>query len=103
MKDLDSRWDVDALRLANDFSGAAGADRGVLVARVFQDMQRRAGARAVPPSMPALATALAEKSAAFTAPAAHDRSLKALAAFDAQPRPSPCAPKSAPAWHAAAS
>src|SRR5947209_8735720 len=42
MKDLDIRWDQDALRLANDFAPreAVTAERGALIARNMQELER---------------------------------------------------------------
>ncbi|HUP30692.1 MAG TPA: hypothetical protein VM122_11000, partial [Usitatibacter sp.] len=89
MKDQDARWDIDALRLANDLAAAAPSgvvpDRDRHVARSLQDLERGSGAQAIAPTLPALKAALAEKAAAFgDLRLAHRRSVESLASFNAQ-------------------
>ncbi len=90
MKDQDARWDIDALRLADDLTASPAsasplADRDTLIARSLQDLERGSGTEAIAAALPSLKTALAEKAAAFAdMRLAHRRSLEALATFNAQ-------------------
>ncbi len=81
LRDMDARWDLDGLRIANDFAAtpAAVADRSIIVARIFHELEHGAGRTAVGPQVPALRSGMAEKEAAFRAlRAAHNRSMEAL-------------------------
>jgi two-component system, NtrC family, sensor kinase len=92
MRDLDTRLDADALRLANDLgrdaapSGAAPslADRSASLARQLQALEREGVRGAVAPALPALRAGLAGKGRALAAlQAAHAGSRAALERFDA--------------------
>ena len=83
LRDMDARWDLDGLRVANDFAPtpAAVADRSIIVGRIFHELESGAGRSAVGPQVPALRAGMAEKEAAFRAlRAAHRRTLEALEA-----------------------
>ena len=81
LRDMDSRWDLDGLRVANDFSPnpVPVPDRSIVVARIFQELEHGPGRAAVGAQIPALRAGMAEKQAAFTAlRAAHAHSMDAL-------------------------
>ena len=90
MKDLDARWDTDALRLASELGApAAGsapvADRAALLARILRDLEQDGVDRAIADGMSGLRTGLAEKTSAFRAlVSAHRASMEALAEFTRQ-------------------
>jgi two-component system NtrC family sensor kinase len=68
MKDFDNRWDDDAVRISNDFSGAAPqADFAAMMGRILQEADRIATREAFRKELTQLRTALAEKEAAFKA------------------------------------
>jgi two-component system, NtrC family, sensor kinase len=84
MKDHDTRWDVDALRIANDFAPRpAAADRGAFLSRDMRELEREFQGGAVAGEWPKLRSALAEKQAAYAAlVAAHARSVEGWTALD---------------------
>ena len=81
IKDLDARWDADALELAREVAPSMGnpvADRGALMSRLLRELERGTSAQSIATTLPVLRRALTEKSAAFTAlRAAHQRALDA--------------------------
>ena len=80
MKDLDTHWDEDAARIANDFAGTAApqADFSAMMARTLQEIERGASREAFRKDLAQLRNALGEKEAAFKAfRAAHQRSAEA--------------------------
>ena len=85
MKEQDARWSADAVRLANDFSARESAipDRGPLLGRTLQDLERNFSGGALAGEWPRLRSALSEKQAAYaTLRAAHARSLETWRALD---------------------
>jgi signal transduction histidine kinase len=85
MKDIDIRWDQDALHLANDFSPrqAPSADRGALIARNMQELERGFTSGALAAEWPKLRAALSEKQAAHAAlRAAHARTVEEWRSLD---------------------
>jgi signal transduction histidine kinase len=81
LRDMDARWDMDGLRVANDFSASPlpVPDRSVVVSRIFQELEHGPGRAAVGAQIPALRAGIAEKQAAFrTLLAAHAHSMGAL-------------------------
>ena len=81
MKDLDTRWDVDALRLANDLSAAPAtiADRGPMLARILRELESGPVRSAIAEQLPRLRSGMTEKEAAFVAlRGAHGRSFEAF-------------------------
>ena len=85
MKDLDTHWDEDAARIANDFAGTAApqAEFSAMMARTLQEIERGASREAFRKDLAQLRTALGEKEAAFKAfRAAHQRSAEAGRAMD---------------------
>ena len=83
LRDADTRWDADGLRLADDLGDrpASAPDRGPVVTRVLQELDRL-GPRGVPaPQLSQLRAGMAAKQEAWAAlKGAHARSLEALAA-----------------------
>ncbi len=67
MKDLDTRWDVDALRTVGQFAPASAAspDRGRLIARSLRDLEREGARSDFSAQVKGLHAGLAEKDAAF--------------------------------------
>ena len=85
MKDLDSHWDEDAARIANDFAGTAApqADFSAMMARTLQEIERGASREAFRKDLAHLRTALGEKEAAFKAfRAGHQKSVETGRAMD---------------------
>ena len=83
LRDMDTRWDMDGLRVANDFGDTQGlvADRSFILARIFQEIEHGSGRAAMGSQAPALRAAMAEKQAAFRSLRdAHARSMDALEA-----------------------
>ena len=83
LRDMDMRWDLDALRLANDFSARPGAipDRSGVVGRILQELQHGSGRRAQAVDVPVLRAGIAQKQQAFASlAAAHGKSVAALGA-----------------------
>ena len=81
LRDMDTGWDADALRVANDFSAvpAAVPDRSAIVARIFQELEHGQARQSVGPQIPALRARFAEKQSAFRAlRSAHAQSVEAL-------------------------
>ncbi|MDQ3025622.1 MAG: ATP-binding protein [Pseudomonadota bacterium] len=81
LRDMDARWDLDGLRVANDFAPtpAAVADRSIIVGRIFHELENGVGRPAVGPQVPALRAGMAEKESAFRAlRTAHRRTMEAL-------------------------
>ena len=81
LRDMDTGWDADALRVANDFSAvpAAISDRSAIVTRIFHELENGPARQAVGPQIPALRARFAEKQAAFrTLRAVHGQSVEAL-------------------------
>ncbi len=81
MKDLDTRWDVDAQRIANAFAAAPAAspDRGRMIARSLRDLEREGARSDFSPQVRGLNLGLAEKEAAFQR--LRDAHLQSLNAF----------------------
>ena len=64
MKDLDSRWDEDVLRMANDFSGAAPrADFPLQMGRILSDLERSGPGSAFGHDLAQLRAGLGDKDA----------------------------------------
>ena len=81
LRDMDTRWDLDGLRVANDFSPDAlpAPDRSTVIARIFQELEHGPGRAAVGAQIPALRAGMAEKQAAFRSLRnAHVHSMEAL-------------------------
>src|SRR5687767_1862946 len=81
LRDADARWDVDALRLANDLGAtqASVSDRWPIIARIFQELEHGEGRAALVGQIPRLRAGMAAKNDAFRAlRSAHARSLDAL-------------------------
>jgi two-component system, NtrC family, sensor kinase len=81
LRDLDLRLDADGARLAADLGSRAApaADRSVVIARVFQELEHGSARSAVGSQVPALRAGMAEKQAAFRAlQNAHAHSIEAL-------------------------
>src|SRR5258708_12208161 len=81
MKDLDTRWDGDAQRIANAFAAAPAAspDRGRMIARSLRDLEREGARSDFSPQVRGLNLGLAEKEAAFQR--LRDAHLQSLNAF----------------------
>ena len=78
LKDLDSRWDIDALRHANALSSAAPAvhDRGPVLARILQELSRDPVYTAIGSRLDGIRTGFAMKQELFgTLQSAHVQSL----------------------------
>ena len=85
MRDHDARWDIDASRLANDFSPpeAAKVDRGQLIGRMMQQLEGGPAREKIAEQLPVLRAGIAAKDAAFKALLAlHGQSLAAFKALD---------------------
>lgn len=85
MKDLDTRWDADALGIANTFAPASVpiVDRGPLVSRLLKELEASAPRDAFAGQLRGLRSDLAEKDAAFnTLRATHTRTLESLKGLD---------------------
>jgi signal transduction histidine kinase len=84
MKDLDSHWDDDAARIANDFTAAAPqADFAAMMSRILSELERGAPREAFRKELMQLRSGLSEKEAAFKAlREAHARSVEAARAMD---------------------
>jgi len=83
LRDMDAGWDVDGMRLANDFNPtqASVADRSRIVSRIFQELEHGAARTSAGSQIPALRAGMAEKQVAFRAlRAAHGQSLESLVA-----------------------
>jgi len=80
IRDLDLRLDVDGSRLANDLStNEPIADRSLVLARIFQELEHGQARGVVGTQVPALRAGMAEKQAALRAlKNAHAHSLGAL-------------------------
>ena len=63
LKEIDTRWDADAGRLAA--GGPPGADRGTTLARVLRELDRVAGRPEVAAALPAIREGMAGKTAAW--------------------------------------
>ncbi|MFZ3322978.1 MAG: ATP-binding protein [Usitatibacter sp.] len=85
MKDLDSRWDEDVLRMANDFSGTAPrADFPLQMGRILSDLERSGPGSAFGHDLAQLRAGLGDKDlAARSLRDAHQRTLEASQAADA--------------------
>jgi signal transduction histidine kinase len=82
LRDMDSGWDADGLRLANDLASRPGAysDRSMVMARIFQELEHGRGHAAGGTQIAALRAMLTEKRAAFSVLRdAHTESVAALA------------------------
>src|SRR5688572_1225294 len=82
LRDADTRWEADAVRLANDLGDrpAAVPDRSPMVARILQELQGLRGEAAPEGELAQIRASVAAKQEAFSAlKAAHARSLAALA------------------------
>jgi two-component system NtrC family sensor kinase len=84
MRGLDTRWDEDAARIANDFGAAAPqADFSAMMARTLAELERAPAPAAFTQELAQLRSGLAEKDAAFKAlRAAHARTLETARAMD---------------------
>mgnify|MGYP001475720027 CR=1 FL=1 len=85
LKDLDTRWDADAARLAATLdAGAALPDRGGTLARILRELERGSGRRELSEAFPAIKEGMSRKSAAWEElTARHAKSVAALAAAQA--------------------
>lgn len=85
LKDFDSHWDDDVLRLANDFSGSLPrADFPVMMGRIVSELDRRARGNAFGKEVALLRTGLNEKDAAARAlRESHQHTQDAAQAMDA--------------------
>ncbi len=81
MKDLDTRWDVDAQRIANQFAPALASspDRGRMIARSLRDLEREGARPDFSSQVRGLHVGLAEKETAFQR--LRDAHLQSLGAF----------------------
>jgi signal transduction histidine kinase len=86
MRDLDSHWDDEASRLANDFAGTQPrGDFAAMIGRTLSELERGASREAFRKEGSDLRVALGEKNSAFAAlRAAHARSVEAGKAMDAE-------------------
>jgi len=85
MKDLDTRWDVDAQRIANQFapSSASSPERGRLIGRSLRELEREGTRAAFSSQVRGLNAGLAEKETAFQRVRdAHLQSLNAFSRLD---------------------
>ena len=84
MKDFDSRWDDDAVRISNDFAGAAPqADFAAMMGRILHEVDRLATRESLRKEIARLRSALTEKETAFKALRdAHRASVEAGRAMD---------------------
>jgi signal transduction histidine kinase len=83
LRDMDTGWNADALRLANDFATvpAAVPDRSAIVGRIFQELEHGQARQAMGAQVPALRASFRDKQSAFARlRAAHTRSVEALRA-----------------------
>jgi signal transduction histidine kinase len=83
LRDMDARWDADALRIANDISRdkASIADRAPVVDRILRELAQGAGGKPLQAQVAALRTGMSQRQAAFGAlREAHAASLQALEA-----------------------
>jgi len=83
LKDVDTRWDVDALRLTDALSGAAHPvpDRGPILGRILQELGQPGPREALGPRYEPIRAGVVEKQAAFGALVqAHADTLKAIEA-----------------------
>jgi signal transduction histidine kinase len=81
LRDMDARWDLDGLRVANDFSPTTVpvADRSGVISRILQELDNGPGRAALGPQGATLRPAIAEKQAAFAQlREVHGRSARAL-------------------------
>src|SRR5258706_3226921 len=81
MKDIDARWDSDALRLANEVAASKNPvpDRSALLARVLRELEEGTSRTAIAQQVPAIRAALTQKDAVFKdLRKAHDVSLRTL-------------------------
>jgi two-component system, NtrC family, sensor kinase len=82
LKDVDMRWDLDALRLANGLSAPAPfvPDRGPIIARILQELDQPGTRDALGPRLATIRAGIVEKQQAFGAlRSRHADSLKAIA------------------------
>ncbi len=78
LKEIDTRWDADAGRLAT--GGSPGADRGPTLARILRELDRATGRPEVAAALPAIREGMAGKSAAWEElKARHAKSASAFA------------------------
>ncbi len=85
MKDFDDHWDEDALRIANEFGGAAApqADFSAMMGRILLEIERSASREAFRSELVKLRSALSEKALAFKAlREAHQRSVQGARTMD---------------------
>jgi two-component system NtrC family sensor kinase len=81
LRDMDTRWDLDGLRVANDFSATAlpVADRSVVIARILQELENGPRRAAGEFDATSIRAAIDGKRVEFAKlRAAHARSMKAL-------------------------
>ena len=89
MKDLDTRWDADALRIVNDLGAApvATPERGRLIGRALRELENNGGRADLVAQVRGLRSALSEKETAFQAlREAHARSLEVIVRLDEELR-----------------
>jgi two-component system NtrC family sensor kinase len=81
LRDLDARWDADALRLANDLTGKPSIpDRTPLVTRIFNELERSGARAALGSQLGELRAGMTAKQEAYAAlRKAHERSFEAIA------------------------
>ncbi len=85
MKDLDTRWDVDALRIVNELAVASTAtpERGRLIARALRELENNGGSADLVAQARGLRSGLSEKETAFQGLRdAHLQSLQAIGRLD---------------------
>jgi two-component system, NtrC family, sensor kinase len=83
LRDMDARWDADALRIAREVSaaGVAIADRGPVIERILRELARGPQEGVLQGQVAALRTGMAQRQAAFrTLRDAHAASLQAVEA-----------------------
>ena len=83
LRDMDARWDADALRIVKEVSAAAVAvvDRGPMIDRILRELARGPQEGVLQGQMAALRAGMAQRQAAFrTLRDAHATSLQAVEA-----------------------
>ena len=85
LKDLDTRWDADAARLAGSpADGAAAPDRAATLSRILHELERASARPEVAAALPAIRQGMADKTAAWEAlKSRHAKTVASLAAADA--------------------
>src|SRR5687767_14286064 len=68
LRDVDARWDADALRLANDLAGKPSVpDRSAFVARILNELERGGAKAALGSQLGELRAGMASKQEAYAA------------------------------------